>query len=83
MCVQALRVEAEKYRRLANSIYNPNATAELEAHARALEERATQLEEGKRAPRRGDAEGQAVWKRIVEAILELLRGKPQESEPVN
>jgi hypothetical protein len=31
----------------------------------------------------GDAEGQTVWKRIVEAILELLRSEPGEGEPVN
>ena len=30
----------------------------------------------------GDRDGQAIWKRIVEAILELLR-KPQEDDPVN
>ena len=30
----------------------------------------------------GDVDGQVIWKRIVEAILELLR-KPQEGDPVN
>jgi len=31
----------------------------------------------------GDVEGQRIWKGIVEAILELLRGKPDEGERVN
>jgi hypothetical protein len=31
----------------------------------------------------GDIEGQAIWKRIVEAVLELLRDKPEEGERVN
>jgi hypothetical protein len=31
----------------------------------------------------GDVEGQAIWKRIVEAILELLRDTPDEGERVN
>jgi hypothetical protein len=31
----------------------------------------------------GDMDGQAVWKRIVEAILELLRNAPNEGESVN
>jgi hypothetical protein len=44
MGVQALRAEARRYRRLANSIYNATAAAELEARARALEEQAAQLE---------------------------------------
>jgi hypothetical protein len=44
MCVQALRDEAQRCRRLANSIYNQTTTAELEARAHALEERAAQLE---------------------------------------
>jgi hypothetical protein len=44
MGVQALRDEARRYRRLAKSIYNPAAAAELEALARALEEQAAQLE---------------------------------------
>ena len=52
MCVQALRDEAQRYRRLANSIYNQTTTAELEARARALEERAAQLEAGKEITRR-------------------------------
>lgn len=47
MCVQALRDEAQRCRRLANSIYNQMATAELEARARALEEEAAQLEAAK------------------------------------
>lgn len=54
MCVQALRDEAQRYRRLANSIYNQTATAELEARARALEERAAQLEAAKPLPERAD-----------------------------
>lgn len=52
MCVQAIRDEAQRCRRLANSIYNPTATAELEARARALEERAAQLEAAKHSPER-------------------------------
>jgi hypothetical protein len=44
MSVQALRDQAERCKRLANSIYNPAAAAELEAHARALEEQAKRLE---------------------------------------
>lgn len=55
MCERALRDEAARYRRLANSIYNPTATAELEAHARALEERAKQVEAAKHAPERPDS----------------------------
>jgi hypothetical protein len=31
----------------------------------------------------GDVEGQAIWKRIVEAILELLRDTPTNGERVN
>ena len=31
----------------------------------------------------GDPEGQAIWKRIVEAILELQRDTPAEGERVN
>ncbi len=31
----------------------------------------------------GDADGQAVWKRIVEAILELLRREPADGEQIN
>ncbi len=31
----------------------------------------------------GDVDGQAVWKRIVEAILELLRREPQDGESIN
>jgi hypothetical protein len=31
----------------------------------------------------GDTEGQRIWKRIVEAIVELLRSEPDEGEPVN
>jgi hypothetical protein len=31
----------------------------------------------------GDTGGQAIWKRIVEAILELLRDTPAEGERVN
>lgn len=54
MCVREIREEAEKYRRLANSIYNPPATAELEAHACELEERAARLEAAKRSPERPD-----------------------------
>ncbi len=54
MCVRDLRNEAQKYRRLANSIYNPTATAELEAHARTIEERAARLEAAKQAPKPAD-----------------------------
>jgi hypothetical protein len=54
MYVQALRDEAKRYRRLANSIYDPTTTAVLEARARALEERATQLEASKLSPERPD-----------------------------
>jgi hypothetical protein len=54
MCVQALRDEAQRCRRLANAIYNQTTTAELEARARALEERAAQLEALKRSPTRPD-----------------------------
>ena len=52
MCVRALREEAQRYRRLANSIYNPTATAELEDYARRLEEQASCLEAAKRSPER-------------------------------
>jgi hypothetical protein len=31
----------------------------------------------------GDVEGQTIWKRIVEAILELLRGTLGEGERIN
>jgi coenzyme F420-reducing hydrogenase delta subunit len=31
----------------------------------------------------GDAEGQAIWKRIVEAVLELVKETPDEGERVN
>ena len=31
----------------------------------------------------GDTEGQRIWKHIVDAILELLRDKPDEGERVN
>ncbi len=31
----------------------------------------------------GDMDGQAVWKRIVEAILELLRREPEDGERIN
>jgi hypothetical protein len=31
----------------------------------------------------GDTEGQAIWKRIVDAILGLLRDTPGEGERVN
>jgi hypothetical protein len=31
----------------------------------------------------GDMEGRAIWRQIVEAILELLRGAPREGEHVN
>ena len=50
MCVQAMRDEAQRCRRLASSIYNPTTTAELEAQADALEERAAQLEAAKHSP---------------------------------
>ena len=54
MSAQALRDEAQRCRRLASSIYNPTVAAELEAHARALEERALRLEAAKRSPERPD-----------------------------
>ncbi len=44
MCVQAIRDEAERYRRLAKTIYNPTLSAEFEGRACALEERAMQAE---------------------------------------
>jgi hypothetical protein len=31
----------------------------------------------------GDTDGCAVWKRILEAVAELLRTKPAEGERVN
>ena len=31
----------------------------------------------------GDVDGLGVWKRIVEAILELLRTEPEKGERVN
>jgi len=31
----------------------------------------------------GDTDGQRIWKYIVDAILELLREKPDEGERVN
>lgn len=52
MCEQALRDEAQRCRRLAKSIYNPTAAAELEACARALEEQAAQLEARRLSPPR-------------------------------
>lgn len=33
--------------------------------------------------REGDLEGQAVWKRIIRAIDELQREKPNAGEPIN
>lgn len=54
MRVQTLREEAQRYRRLAQSIYNARAAAELEAHARALEEQAAQLETGQNRSRPPD-----------------------------
>jgi hypothetical protein len=47
MGAQALLEEAQRYRRLARSIYNATAAAELEAQAQALEEQAAQLEAAK------------------------------------
>jgi len=41
----ALRLQAERCRRLAKSIYNSAAVAELEAYAGQLEERAARLDE--------------------------------------
>jgi hypothetical protein len=32
---------------------------------------------------KGDGEGQEIWKAIVEAVLELMRGAPQGGERVN
>ena len=49
MCVQSMHEEAERYRRLASSIDDPTLTAELEAKARAFEERAARLEAAKRS----------------------------------
>lgn len=54
MCTHALRDEAMRCRRLAQSIYNPTTSAELEAHARALENRAAELEAAKHPPERPD-----------------------------
>jgi len=54
MRVQSLREEAQRYRRLAKSIYNAPAAAELEAHARALEKEAAQLEAGQTRSRPPD-----------------------------
>jgi hypothetical protein len=34
-------------------------------------------------PCAGDIEGHAVWKRIVDAVLELVREKPHDGEAVN
>ncbi len=48
MRAQMLRDEAARYRRLAQSIYNPTTSAELEAQARALEEQAARIEQAKR-----------------------------------
>jgi hypothetical protein len=31
----------------------------------------------------GDIDGQALWKRIVDAVLELVREKPHDGETVN
>ncbi len=58
MCVRALREEAQRCRRLANSIYNPTVSAELEARARRLEEQAAQLEAAKRATEPPSSSGQ-------------------------
>ncbi len=58
MCVQAIRDEAQRYRRLAKSIYNPALTAELEARARALEEEAAQVEAAKHQPPPSQSAGQ-------------------------
>ncbi len=54
MDAQALRDEAQKYRRLANSIYNPTAATELENYARTLDECAARLEEVEHLPERPD-----------------------------
>lgn len=54
MYVRALREEAQKYRRLADWIYDPTAAAELEDYARTLEERASCLEAARRSPERSD-----------------------------
>ena len=32
---------------------------------------------------KGDEQGYAIWKAIVDAVLELRRGKPGEGESVN
>ena len=44
MLVTTLREQAQRCWRLAQSIYNAEAAAELEAYARQLEERAHELE---------------------------------------
>ena len=31
----------------------------------------------------GDVDGQAIWKDIVESILELLRSEPRDGEAIN
>ena len=49
MCVQTMREEAVRYRRLASATDDPTLTAELEAKACAFEERAVQLEAAKRS----------------------------------
>ena len=47
MRIEALLEEAQRYRRLAKSIYNARTAAELEAHARALEDEAARLDVGR------------------------------------
>ena len=42
--MKTLQEQAQRCWRLAKSIYNPEASANLEAYARQLEERAQQLE---------------------------------------
>lgn len=54
MGARDLREEAQRYRRLAQSIYNARTAAELDAHARALEEQAARLEAGQARSRPPD-----------------------------
>ena len=44
--VMALRERAQRYRELAETVYNPDIVAEIEALARELEEQAAELEMG-------------------------------------
>jgi hypothetical protein len=55
MVAKVLLDQAQRCWRLAKSIYNQEAAAELEAYARQLEERALRLAEEERPPRPGGA----------------------------